>query len=541
MTSSLVPPSKALGYSDIYLDFVSGREPSAHFYLAANLEDTAAKLDRVNYDRKRLADILKNQNTVYQASGATFEAIRELTAPDAVCVFSGQQAGFFGGPMYTIIKAVATVKAARRYREKLGRPVVPVFWIAGDDHDFEEVNHVTVLDRAGEPVTITYGTPPEHEVSTAEIQFSDAEELARAKEALKAALGDTDFTPELYDLIERAYTPHDSMCSAFGKLMAGLTANTGLVLFCPGDPEVKRLAAPFFKRIVRQQDQMHEILVRTNNEIIQSGYHIQVEKKDNAAHLFYNLDGRTPVLRDGDQFVVGNTRFSRDELLEAIEKHPERFSPDVITRPILQSYLFPTVSQKGGPAEIAYLAQINPIFNLFDVPAPVHKARATVTVIESRFEKLMKEHDITFEELTGDIEQVVNRVLQKTFPQDLEQHFAKLRDDVDRRFKAFLDESLEFDPNLKQVGEHSYGKIDYTLKSFESKVFSSHKKKSKQSRDRIYRLWHAVYPNRGFQERTINVAYFIARYGMGFVDLLHDHMDSEETAHQLFHLSEADL
>lgn len=541
MTSSLVPPSKALGYSDIYLDFVSGREPSAHFYLAANLEDTAAKLDGVNYDRKRLAGILKNQNTVYQASDATFEAIRELTEPDAVCVFSGQQAGFFGGPMYTIIKAVATVKAARLYREKLGRPVVPVFWIAGDDHDFEEVNHVTVLDRAGEPVTITYGTPPEHEVSTAEIQFSDAEELARAKEALKAALGDTDFTPELYDLIERAYTPHDSMCSAFGKLMAGLTANMGLVLFCPGDPEVKRLAAPFFKQIVRQQDQMHEILVRTNNEIIQSGYHIQVEKKDNAAHLFYNLDGRTPVLRDGAQFVVGNTRFSRDELLEAIEKHPERFSPDVITRPILQSYLFPTVSQKGGPAEIAYLAQINPIFNLFDVPAPVHKARATVTVIESRFEKLMKEHDITFEELTGDIEQVVNRVLQKTFPQDLEQHFAKLRDDVDRRFKAFLDESLEFDPNLKQVGEHSYGKIDYTLKSFESKVFSSHKKKSKQARDRIYRLWHAVYPNRGFQERTINVAYFIARYGMGFVDLLHDHMDSEETAHQLFHLSEADL
>lgn len=540
MTNSLVRPSKALGYTDIYLDFVSGREPSAHFYLSRDLATTAARLDEVEYDRKRLAQILEKQNTAYHSSPKTFAAIRDLMAPDAVCVFAGQQAGLFGGPMYTIIKAVAISKAARLYRDFLQRPVVPVFWIAGDDHDFAEVNHVTVLDRSAEPVTITYGTPPPEEVSTSEIRLSDREELDRAKQTLRAALGDTDFTAELYDLIDRSYTSSDTMCSAFGKLIAALTADLGLVLFCPGDADAKRLAAPFFRRIVDRQDEIHETLVRTNNEIIQSGYHIQVEKKVNAAHLFYNLDGRTPVMRDNDGFRVGEHPFSRHELLRCIDDHPERFSPDVITRPVLQSYLFPTLSQKGGPSEIAYLAQINPMFSLFDLPAPVHKARATVTVIETRFEKLMKEYDILFEDLTGDIEQVVNRVLQKSFPQDLKQSFRQLREDVDRRFKAFLEESVTFDPNLRQVGEQAYGKIDFTLKSFEGKVFSSHKKKSKETRDRIYRLWQAVYPNRGFQERTVNVTYFIARYGVGFIRMLYERMDSEETAHQLLSMSEAE-
>ncbi|MDX9858662.1 MAG: bacillithiol biosynthesis cysteine-adding enzyme BshC [candidate division Zixibacteria bacterium] len=541
MTNNLVPPSKALGYSDIYLDFVSGREPSAHFYLSTSLSETAAQLDRKGYERLRLSAILRAQNTAYQSSEAAFAAIDRLERPDSVCVFAGQQAGLFGGPMYTIIKAIAIVKAARLYERQLGRPVIPVFWIAGDDHDFAEVNHFTVLDRAGEPATISYSANPPEEVSTADIRFSDSMELERCHADLRKALGDTDFTPEMYALLEHAYTDRDTFCSAFGKLMASLTKDMGLVLFCPGDAAVKQLAVPFFKQIVMLQDHIHDLLVRTNHEIVESGYHIQVEKKDNSAHLFYNLDGRRPVLRDGDGFVVGEHRFSRTELLGAIDSHPERFSPDVITRPVLQSYLFPTISQKGGPAEIAYLAQINPIFSVFDLPVPVQRARATVTVIESRFEKLMKDYDVTFEDVTGDIELVVNRVLQRSFPQDLEHSFEYLRNDVSRRFREFLQESLEFDPNLQQVGEQAHGKIDYTLKSFEEKVFSSHKKKSKETRDRIYRLWHALYPNRGFQERTLNVTYFLARYGFHFIRVLHDHMDSEETAHQLMYLSEAEL
>lgn len=538
MTSSLVHPSKALGYSDIYLDFLAGKNGSTHFYLAGDLAAVASQLDKLSFEREAMAVVLKRQNEQYGASARTLENIEKLKDPKAVCVFAGQQAGFFGGPMYTIMKALAVVKAAEQYSRQLNRPVLPIFWIAGDDHDFEEVNHTTVLDRSGELVRIVYQTPPDNAVPTSEITFTDAESLQQAKDQLKDALGESDFTARLYELIDRSYTPDDTMVTSFGKLIAGLTSDLGLIQFCPGDPEVKKMARPFFRETVDKLPELHDVLSSRNDEIRETGYHVQVEKHDNATHLFYNIDGRLPVMRHNGGFTCGETQLSRDELLQAIEAHPEQFSPDVITRPVFQSWLFPTISQKGGPSEIAYLAQINPIFALFDLPAPVHKARATATIVEKKFEKLMEQYGISFEDLTGDIEQTINRILQESFPDDLDKHFQKLKDDVEKRFQSFIEESTDFDPNLKQTAKQIYGKIDYQLNQFQGKVFSSHKKKSQETRDRIYRLWHALYPNRGLQERMINVSYFISKYGMAFVKELYDALESEQTSHQLLHLSE---
>ena len=173
----------------------------------------------------------------------------------------------------------------------------------------------------------------------------------------------------------------------------------------------------FFKIIVEHNQTIHDRLVETNNQLEHAGYHIQVEKKDNSAHLFYNSNGRKPVYHDNGKFTVDDKEFSKDELLKLIESEPEKFSPDVMTRPILQSYLFPVVSQKGGAAEIAYLAQLNKLFDLFELQAPLYKARPTATIVERRMEKLLGEMDIKFEELFGDIEDVVNRILTATFPQ----------------------------------------------------------------------------------------------------------------------------
>ena len=536
--SDLIVPGKSLGYSDIYLDFLKAQNSARHFFPAAGIEDVAVGLDAVSYDREEIAAVLERQNRAFGVSNETFANIEKLKDKKALCAFTSQQACLFGGPLLIIIKALAIVKAARRYSEQLNRPVVPVFWIAGDDHDFEEVNHTCVLDRQGETVRISYKTPPAVELPTAEIRFSDEAELEKAKGALKTALGDTDFTPELYDLIDSSYTPDSTFVTAFGKLMARLTGQFGLILFSPGDPAVKRLAAPFFTEILNKQDELHHVITTTNRLIERHGYHLQVQKKDNATHMFWNLDGRKPVTREGGNFLVGDRRYTEKELRQCIDESPDRASPDVMLRPVLQSYLFPVLTQKGGPSEIAYLAQINPIFALFGLVGPYYMARPSLTFIEKRFEKLMAEHEIAFEELTGDIEQVVNRVLVKSFPENLESKFERLRHDVERRFGEFIEESLAFDPALRQFGTQMHGKIDFTLKQFEGKVFASHKRKSKEARDRIYRLWHAVYPNHALQERTLNVAYFLSRYGLGFISFMYDKIDCEEKAHQIVHLKE---
>jgi len=535
---SLIAPGKQLGHTPIYLDHLHGKSPAADFFLAQSFEEVAAGLDRRSYQRGRISSILRKQNIIYGASPETLATIELLKDPGTVCVFAGQQAGFLGGPLLTLIKALGIIKAARLYTKKLKRPVVPIFWIAGDDHDFEEANHTYVLTRQGEICCQAYRTAPDRPVSTSKITLSDREELARALEQLNGCLGETDFTGNLFDLINRCYTPEDTLVTAFGKFMTALSGNLGLLLFSPGDSEAKRLAIPFFKAIVEKQDEMHDLLVAANMRIEGAGYHIQVEKKDDSTHLFYDLEGRLPVRRHGDRFLVGEHALTRAELISRIEEHPERFSPDVMTRPVLQSYLFPVLTQRGGPAEIAYLAQMNQLFELFSVPTPVHKSRPSATIVETRIAKLMSQLEISFEDLPGDIEQVVNRVLAKTFPSNIENDFNALRQSISNEFTGFRDEVLDFDPSLTKFAEQTLGKIDFTLKAFESKVFSAHKKRSQETRDRIYRIATNLFPGRGLQERTLNITYFIARYGMDVVQYLYDRLDSEETAHQLILMSE---
>ena len=536
-TCHLISPDR-LGYAKIYMDQISGRQPAMELYLAASLDDVAAKLEAVAYDRSAMADILRKQNESYGASRQTLDNIERLKDPRAVCLFAGQQAGLFGGPLLSLVKALAVAKSARLYEERLGRPVIPIFWIAGDDHDFEEANHTWVLTRQGEPCKNSYQTAPELPVPTSEIKLSDADELARVKKQLRDCLGETDFTPGLFENLDRAYSTQQTMVTAFARFMTGLTSDFGLAFFSPGDPVAKRIVAPFFRRVLDLQDEIHSRLTDANRRIEEAGYHIQVEKKDEAAHLFYNLDGRTPVLRDGDRFTVGEESFSREDLLARIEEHPERFSPDVMLRPVLQSFLFPVVSQKGGPAEIAYLAQLNPLFGLFDLPAPVHKARPTMTLVEARTAQHMNDLRISFEDLLGDIEQTINRVLARTFPDYLEEDFNALRESLERQFRKFRDEALDFEPGLKKFAEQIKGKIDYTLKNFESKVFAAHKKKMQQTRDRIYRIHNALYTEHGLQERTLDITYFLARYGGGVVRYMYDRLEPEIHEHQLICLSE---
>ncbi|RKX23759.1 MAG: bacillithiol biosynthesis cysteine-adding enzyme BshC [Candidatus Zixiibacteriota bacterium] len=537
-TQNSIVPCERLRYSRLFLDHVVDKDPAASFFATRSVEDAAVQVDRVSFDRVKLSAILRNQNETYKAGKAAFQNIEKLKDERTLCVFAGQQAGLFGGPLLTLIKALGLAKSAGHLSKRLSRPVIPIFWIAGDDHDFEEANHTFVLDRKAELCRIAYETAPTSEFPTAEIQLSDEQELSRAKEQLRTCLGQTDFSDELYALIDRAYTPEDTLVTAFGKFMAHLTRNLGVVFFSPGDIEAKQHAAPLFKSIVQKQAEIHEKLKVRSAEIERGGYHLQVKKSENAAFLFYNLKGRKPVLRDGNSFVVGDTAFSEEELLAKIDEHPEHFSPDVLTRPLLQSYLFPTVSQHGGPAEIAYMAQLNPLFELLNMPAPFCRVRPSVTLVERHIEEQLSEYGIAFEELTDDIEQVINRVLAESFPPDLDHDFNALREAVQDKFDRFRDQALDFEPRLKDFARQTHGKIDYALKSFESKLFSAHKKKSQRTRERIYRLNNTLYPNRGLQERTLNITYSLVRHGLSVVDHLYDCLDSEETAHQLVSLTE---
>jgi bacillithiol synthase len=537
--NKLVAPTKALGYSQLYLDYLAGKLSARQFFLSGNFDEIATATEARDYHRTQLIAILRRQNTVYGASGAALTALEQLADPRAVCVMAGQQAGLFGGSLLVQIKALALVKKAAQLAERLKRPVVPIFWIAGDDHDFAEVAGTSLLNHEGAIAPIKYAAHREVELPVGETKFDDAAALQAAVSEYHAALGTSDFTPDLYDLLDRAYTPNDTFVTAFGKLMAKLTEPYGLVYFNPTDPEVKRLAEPFLRDAILRNAEIRETVHGTNDRILSAGYHLQVEKSDAATFFFYNgVEGRKAVTWGKDGFLANGRLFTAETLADQLTLAPERFSPDVILRPVMQSYLFPVLAQYGGPSEIAYLAQLNPLFGKFDLPVPQHLPRPSATLVEKRFEKMLSEYGVPFEELTGDIEQVVNRVLEKSFPADLESRFQAASADISARFEQLVKESVEFDPTLKDFAKQTGGKLEFTLRTYQDKVFSSHKRKSKETRERIYRLHSALYPNRAPQDRSLNIGYFIAKYGFGVVSFLYRQMEVDETSHQLIFLSE---
>ncbi len=538
MIEKQILPSRQLGYTQLYLDFLAGTGSARSFYSSRTVEETAQTLDQISFFRKEVVAILRRQNETFQSSSSALEAIEKLLEPRAVCVFGGQQAGLFGGPMMTLLKALAVAKAARNLSEQLRRPVVPIFWIAGDDHDFDEVNHTFLLDRQGSLNRIEYAARSTAPSPIGQVTFADTVELERALTAVRETLGETEFTGELYEILAKSYTSSETFVTAFGKLMARLTEGYGLVLFSPNDAEVKALARPFLRSVIERQDQLHALLAQRNQAVQAAGYHLQVQKQDEAAHLFVDLNGRTPVHRVGDRFTIGEREFTQAELIALLESEPERFSPDVITRPLLQAWLFPTAVQMGGPSEIAYFTQGNTIFDLFARPLPVHLARPTLMFVEKRHVKLTDEYGITFDEIAGDIEQLVNRILSQSFPDDLESRYRQLRSDIRSQVDAFSEQSLNFDPSLRDFANQTFGKIDFALKTFEGKLFSAHKKRSTDTREKIYRLQTALWPNGAFQDRSINVANFIARYGLPFVSWLYESIDPFAPGPKMISLSE---
>jgi bacillithiol synthase len=535
----LVPPSKALGYSTLYLDYLAGASSARQFFLAPDIEDSVVELDRQSYDREKLTEILHRQNLQFGSSATALANVAKLADPKAVCVMAGQQAGLFGHSLLVQIKAIALAKKATQLAESLRRPVVPIFWIAGDDHDFAEIAKTFVLNKEGTVTPVSYQAERLVELPIGLTQISDGEALVKALAQYHEALGDSEFTPNLYELLDNSYTTNETFVTAFGKLMASLVGEYGVVLFSPTDAEVKKLAEPFLKSAILRNAEIRATVHQTNERILAAGYHLQVEKSDAATYLFHNgPQGRKPISRETGSFVVDDKKYATEDLVALLRSAPGDFSPDVILRPVMQSFLFPVLVQYGGPSEIAYLAQINPLFGLFGLPTPQHLSRPTATLIEKRFEKMLNEYDIPFEDLTGDVEQVINHVLEKSFPVDLESRFRAANGDIAERFDQLTKESLEFDPTLKDFAKQTAGKLDFALKTFEEKVFSSHKRKSKETRDRIYRLHSALYPNRAPQDRSLNIGYFIAKYGPGVISFLYDHMDVDETSHQLLYLSE---
>ena len=539
ITEHNVPFSAELGYTELFSDFMNGSDGAASLFEDNSIPNAINGIEQRAYDRKTLVDILRRQNSGWGAGPETIANIEKLNDDTSVIVATGQQACLFGGPYMVILKALGAILRAREIEEQFNIPAVPLFWIAADDHDFEEISFVHLFDSQRKLARLSIANradAPAFPVGA--LEYDDSIETA-VQQAIDI-LPDNDFKNEISDMLRRHNGEGASIIDAFAGLMHDLVGSYGLVLFNPYDEQFKKAAAPIMADIIAQQTEMIDALTAREKLLLESGYHIQAVKADTAAHMFFNNPTRTAIHAVKDHFRAGESLFSEEELITAIEKRPLAFSPDVLTRLIIQSSMFPVAAFIGGPAEIAYFAQMRPLFELFDLPAPQLCARPSATIIEATHQKAIEQFDLTYKAYTVGIADTYSALMEESFPKHMGDELAVRREMIQAEYDRMASAVVEFDTTLKDVATKTGEKIDYQIAELGKKVFAAHKKQNKIIKEKLDRLHESVYPDRSPAERVVSIVHFLSRYGQPVIEFLYQHISLEQSGHQLMYLSESD-
>ncbi|MEE8418190.1 MAG: bacillithiol biosynthesis cysteine-adding enzyme BshC, partial [candidate division Zixibacteria bacterium] len=495
------------------------------------------QIDRKSYQREELVSIIRDATHHLNLPEKTKDNIKKLGGSESLVVFAGQQVGMLLGPMYTVIKALTAYKLASKLESELGRPVVPCFWMATDDHDFEEIKNVRLLNRAGECISVSYepvslpgGAP------MADVFLDDKiEDLLRQVEE---NLLDTEFKDHIRNLLGGSYVSGRRLPEAFAVLFNKLMEDFGIVPIDPNYPGLKKIMAPVFRREIENHDEIFEHFEKQSLDIISAGRHRQVHKTGDSLNLFVNRSGRRNIVVENRKFRLDghNDIHTREQLLEMLDKSPEEFSPNVCLRPIAQCLAFPTVCQVVGPSEAAYFAQIQPLFNYLEVPWPVVKPRMFVSLVEPHIQKIFKKLSLDFASLYDDTEHEISRAIKEKFPPETQQKAESLRSEIDKPLRDLLKSLENSDSESGQAIEHARKRIDHELNHLSKKLFAAHKKRHETVKGQIYRAAKFLFPDGKFQERVLSPVYFANKFGPGIFKEIESKLDIDSVDHQIIEI-----
>jgi bacillithiol biosynthesis cysteine-adding enzyme BshC len=492
--------------------------------------DAIARTQAYPRDRRRVVDILTAQQ---DRRGATVEArgaAARLLDPRAVAVVTGQQAGLFGGPLFTLLKALTAISLAERVTREHGVPAVPIFWIESEDHDWQEVSSCTVLDQDLHRRTITLGTPPgagEGPVSSVRLDPS----VIAAIDGLRDTLPATEFTATTIEALAEAYRPGAGMSDAFARWLESLLGRFGLVVHDSSEQAAKALVGAVFTRELEQPCTTTLLATDQGQALVDLGYHAQVVPHPDNVALF-KLDGirQTVHYRQG-AFVVGDTQVTESDLIEESRRHPDRFSPNVLLRPIVQDTLFPTCCYVSGPSELAYLAQLQPIYAQFGVPQPLFVPRASVTLLDAAAAKFLAKHEIALETLQADSEAALNHLLEHQLPKSVEEAFEDVSRAVETGMTRLVEAVPSIDPTLTGAARGALGRMQHDLGTLHDKIIHAAKRRDDTLRRQFARVRAQAFPDGHPQERAVGFVYFLNRYGPALIDRLHDDVPLDMGTH----------
>lgn len=569
----------------LFLDYLYRFDRVRRFYEAspfdlAGYQEVAREVAAQHRDRDSLVEILTRQNQGLFCSESTLTNLRRLRQPGTLAVVTGQQVGLFSGPAFTLYKALTAVRLSQQLTS-WGLDCIPVFWLATEDHDLEEVATAAVLDDAGELVELSDpGDRPAPHCSVGYVALSP--QITLTLNRLEQVLPPGEPRDKLLSDLRECYLPGSRWGEAFGRLMARLFSRFGVVMIDPLNEEIHQAARGGYAQVLHEASSFRRLLQTRSKELEDSGYHAQVRVGDDSTLLFASRNGNRAAIRQRDSnfYLEGENGRAAEDLEAWIARRPLDFSPSALLRPIIQDTVLPTVAYVAGPAELAYLGQAQVLYRQFGRPMPVLFPRTGFTLANQKIGRLLEKYQITLEDVWQGEEHVRRRIATAGLARDgdrawpdkseagddsrpprqledparsenalaratnavpsiadadswaarlgqtettLKQLLRHLRDDVEA-----------IDPTLIEAVRHSEEKMMYQLDRLKGKISRAAVQRSEVMRRHEQELIRFLVPAGNLQEREISGIYFLAHAGYELLDRLLSEIPTTRAEHRLF-------
>lgn len=532
------------GQQNLFLDYIYEFDNVKDFY-NKNFRDTELYKnhflevsEKKRNHRTLLTGILHDQYETFTPSRKTAENIDLLSSEKTLAVVTGQQLGLYGGPLYTFYKIITAIKLCSYLKDKYeDYRFVPVFWLEGDDHDFEEVRSANLIGENNDVINVRYddGEPPEvNRGSMGKLAFNSNISLTDGEVA--NILRDNDFKPQIMQMLDSYYKEGETFKSSFKKLMFDIFDEYGLVLFDPQDRKIKDLLKPVFRQELENFSEHTRELVQISAGL-EEVYHAQV--KVNPVNLFMDDDdGRYLIEPADDDFRLKSKRkkIPKNTLLEILNESPERFSPNVLLRPVCQDYILPTAFYVGGPGEIAYFAQVIPLYKYFNVPQPIVYPRSSMTIVEKNVQKTIDKYNLKFTDFFEDKDTLFENVIKSISDMEFESEFKVCEEEVHAALDKLKEKLVTIDRTLNDPALKVYEKFDQSLKVLKDRTNEAQKKKHESTIRQLSKASNVLFPNGNFQERELSFIYFAHKYGLDIVKWMFNELAINRFEHQVTEL-----
>ncbi len=531
--------------SRLFLEYLKDPVALRHFYPSAvrfhhELQQRVPDvLSAYRVDRARVCDALAAMNQRWGAGEETLKNIEQLREADCIAVVSGQQAGLFTGPLYTVYKALSAVKLAGCLQQR-NTKAVPVFWIAAEDHDFAEVAKAELIGRDCQLKSVGVSEALHREGQPVGHVKLD-ESISTVVDELFELLPASEFAADMKALVNNAWQPGRGYVESFATMMTALLGRYGLIFLDPLDPALKQLAAPLYSEAARRAPEIGAALEQRSAELERTGYHAQVLATANSFPLFLHDEGgrRHAVVRVQSgkyRTKASEQEYTAEELGKLAEEQPERFSPNVTLRAVVQDYLLPTIAYYGGAAEIAYFAQTAEVYRVLERPATPILPRSSLTMIEHHTGRLLERYDLTLADFFEGLEPVIKRVVEEHLAADSAKVFADAEQNMNHELDRLRQELQSIDPTLANALETGRKKINYQLDGLKQRFVRAQMTRDEAAHRQLQRAFDQLFPNKDLQERHINITSLLARHGTYVIEWIFNAINLGSNEHQIVYL-----